>query len=50
MSLSYLAFELTDVLSLLTAQVYTIFEVIYRLRVYRFPEINLGNLGVSLLS
>ena len=37
-------------MSLLTVQVYTIFEVIHCLRVCRLSEMNPGNLGVSLLS
>ena len=47
--LSYIAFEFIDVLSLLTLEVYTIFELIHYLRVYRLLEINLENLRVSLL-
>ena len=49
-SLSCVAFEFTDVLSLLTLEFYTIFELIHCLRVCRLPEKNPGIPGVSLLS
>ena len=49
-SLNCVTFEFTDGLSLLTLEVYTIFELIHCLRVCRLPEMNPGNPGVSLLS
>lgn len=49
-SLSCVAFEFTNVLSLLTLEVYTIFELIHCLRVCRLSEMNSGNPGGSLLS
>ncbi len=48
--LSCVAFAFTDVLSLLTLDIYITSELIHCLRVCRLPEMNPGNPGVSLLS
>ncbi len=46
-SLSCIAFEFTDILSLLTLEVYTIFELIHCIRVCRLPDTYPGNANPS---
>ena len=48
--LSCVAFEFSDILSLLTLEIYTTFELIHCLRACSIPKTNPGNQRVSLLS
>lgn len=48
--LSCVAFEFSDVLSLLTLDIYTTFELVHCLRVCSLPKANPGNQRVSLPS